>query len=160
MGERDACRARLDALDARFCVRRPLGVDRDQAPLGERRGARRERVDVRVQRSWVVPFAIDGDRPAGPEEPRDERVTEERGGGEVVDLPPHGGADQQRVDQVVRVVDAEEHRAGVGHPLGMAWVHRLEEEPEPEASGRADEPVEPIHPILRGPGVERRGQGV
>src|SRR2546428_9119908 len=31
-------------------------------------------------------------------------------------------------------------RSRVGHALGVAHVHGLEEEPEPEAGGRADEP--------------------
>src|SRR5439155_20830017 len=57
--------------------------------------------------AWIVLPAVHGDRPAGPEEDRDEPATEEPGDGEVVDLPPDGGADQQRVDEVVRVVDAD-----------------------------------------------------
>jgi len=39
-----------------------------------------------------------------------ERVAEERGGGEVVHLPREHRPSAQRVDQVVRMVDAEEHR--------------------------------------------------
>src|SRR5438445_5417473 len=74
-------------------------------------------------------------------------------------LFPYTTLFQQRVDEVVRVVDAEEHGTRVGHALGVAHVHGLEEEPEPEAGGRADEPVKPVSPLPRGPCVERRGHG-
>src|SRR5206468_4432370 len=157
--ERDARRARLDAPDARLCVRRPLRVDRDDAALGERVGTRRERVGVLLHAVRIVLPAVDGDRPAGPEKRRDESAVEEPGGGKVVDLPPDSRSDEQRVDEIVRVIDAEEHRAGVGHALGMAHVHRLEEEPEPETADRADDPVHALPPILRGRPVERRGHG-
>src|SRR5437870_12461014 len=56
-----------------------------------------------------------------------------------------GAADQQRVDEVVGVVDAEEHGAVGGDALGVADVHRSEEEPEPEARDRAHGAIEAVH---------------
>src|SRR5207244_12489978 len=82
-------------------------------------------------------------------EARDERVLEEGGGGEVVHLAPHGSADDERVDEVVGVVDAEEHRPLMGHALRTAHVDRLEEEPQPEPRDRAHGPVEAVHALRR-----------
>jgi hypothetical protein len=57
-----------------------------------------------------------GITPQGDEESRNERVAEERGGREVVYLPLEHRSDEQRIDQVVRMVDAEEHRTRARHP--------------------------------------------
>src|SRR3989441_5896324 len=134
--ERDASGARLDALDARLRVRRPLRVDRDDAALGERVGTRRECVGVLLRCSgvrqaganrgwpttgaWIVLPAVDGDRPAGPEEASDEPATEEPGGGEGAGLPPDGGADPQRAREVVRGVAGDGHETRHRHAFGGA----------------------------------------
>ena len=66
----------------------------------------------------------------------DQPMTEHRRRGEEVDLPPERRRNDQGVDQVVRVVEAEEHRAG-RDVLRVADVDALEAEPEPEPD---DEP--------------------
>ena len=89
-----------------------------------------------------VLLPVHGNGPAREQEARDERVPEEGRGGEEVHLPIERGGDQQRVDEVVRVIDAEEHRPRLGHPVGVAHVHRLEEEPDAEAGQRPHRGVE------------------
>jgi hypothetical protein len=61
-----------------------------------------------------------------------------------VDLAGQHGAHQQRVDQVVRVVDAEEDRPSGGHALGVPDLDGLEEEPQPESCDPPDGGVEAV----------------
>jgi len=147
--ERDARGARLDALNAGLGVGRALGIDRDERVVLEAGRTRRECVAILVHLPGIVLLAVDGDGAGGEQEARDERVAEEGGGGEVMDLAPHGGADDERVDEVVGVIDAEEHRPLAGHALRVSHVDRLEEEPEPEPRDGAHRAVEAIHALPR-----------
>ena len=106
-----------------------------------------------------------------PQARRKRRITaiaEQRGRGQVVDLAGEHGAHQERVDQVVRVVDAEEHGPAARDDVRAADVHPLPEEPHPEAADEPDAPVEPVaaargeldrRHLLREEAVERRGEG-
>src|SRR5919106_1320437 len=71
-------------------------------------------------------FPVDRNHSEGDEEPCDERVAEERGGGEVVHLP-------------------REHRPRGRYPLGVANLDALEEEPDPEPRDRPHDGVEGVH---------------
>src|SRR6185369_13715085 len=84
-----------------------------------------------------------------------EGLAEERGRGEVMHLAANDGANEERVDEVVRMIDAEEHRSRRGHVLGMVHVDGLEEEPQPELRDRAHAAVEAIHTV-RSHAVESR----
>ena len=61
-----------------------------------------------------------------------------------MDLAPEHGPDQQRVDEIVRMIDAEQHGTYAGDTLGMSYVHRLEEEPHPEARDGPDASIEGV----------------
>src|SRR5216110_2880354 len=76
------------------------------------------------------------------EKPGDERVAEERGGGEVVHLPREHRPHEQRVDQVVRVVDAEENRTHARYALAVPDLDALEKEPDPEPRDHPHDGVE------------------
>ena len=149
--QRDARGACLELLHARLRVRGPLRIDGDQRAVPEGGRARGEGLRVLVGRGVrsLVLLSPHGDGAGRAEEARDERVLEEGGGGEVVHLAPHGSADDERVDEVVGVVDAEEHRPLMGHALRTAHVDRLEEEPQPEPRDRAHGPVEAVHALRR-----------
>ena len=69
-----------------------------------------------ARRGILLP--VHGDGAAREQEACDERVPEERGGGQEVHLSLQRGGHQERVDEVVRVIDAEEHRPDVGDPVG------------------------------------------
>src|SRR5213592_2210657 len=69
-------------------------------------------------------------------------------------------ADQQRVDEIVGMVDAKEHGPDGGHTLGVPHVHRAEKEPEPEAPDGAHGAVEAVHRVAPHPGVESRAHGI
>jgi len=64
-------------------------------------------------------------------------MTKHRRRGEEVDLPLERCRNDQGIDQVVWMVDAEEHRAVSRDVLRMPYVDGLEAEPEPEPN---DEP--------------------
>ena len=102
VAERDPRRARLDPLYVRLRVGGAFGVDGDEPPAVECLVTRREHLHVAVRLVRVVRLPVDGNHPQGVEEPRDEPVAEERGGGEVVHLPREHRPHEQRVDQVVR----------------------------------------------------------
>src|SRR5205823_15006141 len=132
------------------------GRERPRVPL---RPGRRVREAGAARGRWVL-LPVDRDRAARREEAPDNPVPEQRRGREVVDLAGQGSANQQRVDEVVRVVDAEEYRTPLGHAFRMADIDGLEEEPEPKARDGADGPVEPVRAVPRGGGVERDAHGV
>ena len=155
--EGDARGARLDALHARLGVRGPFRVDRDEPSGGQRVEARRERRDVLVHLVGIVLTPVDGDGAHAEEKPREELVAEERGRGEVVDLARHHGPHDERVDEVVRVVDAEQHGAPRRDTLAVPDAHAPEEEPDPETRDPTDERVRAIHAVAREP--RRRGDG-
>jgi hypothetical protein len=87
VAERDPRRARLDPLQVCLRAGGTFRIDGDEPPAVECLGAPRERLHVAVYLVRVVRLPVDGNHPQGDEEPRDERVAEERGGGEVVHLP-------------------------------------------------------------------------
>jgi hypothetical protein len=64
-----------------------------------------------------------------------------------VDLPPEHCCDDQGIDQVVRVVDAEEHRVNGRDALRVPDVDRLEAEPEPEANDEPHGGIETVRGI-------------
>jgi len=74
----------LDSLHVRLRVGNALRVDGDEPPVIECLMTRREHFQVTPHLVRVVRLEIHGNHPQGREEPRDERVAEERGGGEVV----------------------------------------------------------------------------
>ena len=113
--QRDARGAGLDALDAALRMGRALRVDPDELPPLEGAEAGGEGIGVPVHLVGIVLLAVDRDRPAGGEEAGHQRIAEQGGGRQVVHLPGQDPADQQGVDQVVGVVDAEEHRARGRH---------------------------------------------
>src|ERR671919_19722 len=90
-------------------------------------------------------FPVDRNHSEGDEEPCDERVAEERGGGEVVHLPREHRPREQRIEQVIRMVDAKQHRTRGRYPLGVANLDALEEEPDPEPRDRPHDGVEGVH---------------
>ena len=73
------------------------------------------------------------------------RVAEERGGSEVVHLPREHRPYEQRVDQVVRMVDAEQHRTHGRYPLRVPDLDALEEKPDPEPRDHPDDDIEGVH---------------
>src|SRR6267378_6999366 len=87
VAERDPRGARLDPLHVRRRAGGALGIDGDEPLAFECLVARREHLRVAVQLVRVVRLQVDGNHPQGDEEPRHERIAEERGGGEVVHLP-------------------------------------------------------------------------
>ena len=143
--ERDPRRAGLDALHARFRVCRAFGIDRDELAGGERVGDSGERLDVLVHLRRVVLPPVDRNDAHRAQEAAEQRVPEERRRREVVNLARHGGTDHERVDEVVRMVDAEQDGARPRHALGMAHARAPEEEPEPEAREAAHERVAAVH---------------
>src|SRR5205823_890819 len=145
--ERDAGRSGLDALHPRLRVGRALGIDPDESPALERFEARAKGVRVLVHLARAILPSMNRDGATGRQEPRDQRVPEQLRRGEVVDLAAKHGSDEERVDQVVRVVDAEEYRAGRRHVDGAAHLDALPEEPEPEASDRPHGGVEWVDPF-------------
>jgi len=142
VAERDPRRARLDPLHARLRAGGAFGIDGDDPPAVERLVTRRERLDVAVHLVGVVRLPVDGNHPQGEEKPGDERVAEERGGGEVVHLPREHRPHEQRVDQVVRVVDAEENRTHARYALAVPDLDALEKEPDPEPRDHPHDGVE------------------
>ena len=81
------------------------------------------------------------------QEARDQWITEHRRRGEEVDLPPERCRHDQGIDQVVWMVDAEEHRAVGRDPLGVPEVDGFEEEPEGETNDEPHGGIESVHPI-------------
>jgi len=160
VAERQARGAGLDALHAPLGVRGALGIDGDQPAVAEGLEACREGAEVLVHFVWVVLLAVHRDRPARVEKPSGEGVAEERRRREVVDLPPERAAHQQRVDEIVGMVDAKEYRPDGGHALGVPHVHRAEKEPEPEAPNGAHGAIEAVHRVAPHPGVEGRAHGI
>ena len=65
-------------------------------------------------------------------------------------LAGEDGADQQRVDQVIGVVDSQEYGPVDRDAFEMTHVHTLEEEPQPEAADGTEPPVEAVHCVARG----------
>jgi hypothetical protein len=164
VAERDPRGARLDPLHVHVRAGGALGIDGDEPLAFECLVARREHLRVAVQLVRVVRLQVDGNHPQGDEEPRHERIAEERGGGEVVHLPREHRPDEQRVDQVVRMVDAEEYGAHARHPLRMPHLDALEEEPDPEPRDHPDNGVEGVHctphPVLvRAARLQHRDHG-
>ena len=157
VAERDARRARPDALHARLGVRGALGIDGHDLVVGEGAMAGREHGAVGVFVHGLAPHgilaSIHRDGAGGEEEAGQQPLAEERRGREIVDLARHHRTDQERVDQVVRMVDAEEHGPGRRHTLGVAYVDAPEEEPHPEAREATQRRVEAIG----GGGGRRRG---
>ena len=149
VAERDPCRARLDPLHARLRVGGAFGIDGDEPAAVEGLMARRERLHVPIHRVGIVLFPVDGDHTGCDEEPRDERFTKEGGGREIVHLPREHRPHQQRVDQVVRMVDAEEHGPRQGHSLRVPDLDALEEEPYPESRDGPHERIEAVHRLGR-----------
>ena len=147
VAERDARRAGLDALHARLGVRGALGVDRDHAALVEGPVARVEDVGVAVHLVGIVLLAIDRDRARRAQKAREEGIAEERRRGQVVDFPRHDRAHQHRVDEVVRMIHAEEHGTPLGHALAMVGVDALEQEPHPEPRDPPDRLIEAVHVV-------------
>ncbi len=152
VAERDPRGARLDPLHVRHRAGGAFRINGDEPPARQGLVARREHRRVPVQLVRVGRLQVDGNHPQGDEEPRDERIAEERGGGEVVHLPREHRPHEQRVDQVVRMVDAKEHRTHAWHPLRVPDLDALEEEPDPESRDHPDDGVErvhcPPHPVL------------
>ena len=64
-----------------------------------------------------------------------------------VDLPGKDAADEQGIDQVVGMVDAEEDGSAGRDPLGPDHRDILEEEPDPDAANQSDEGGEPVHAL-------------
>src|SRR4029453_5325875 len=145
IGERDPRRARLDPLHVRLRTGDTFGIDGDEPPAVECLVTRREHFEVAVHPVRVVRLPEDGNHTQRDEEPRGKRVAEERGGGEIVHLPREDNPHEQRVDQVVRMVDAEEHRTDARYPLGVPDLDALEEEPDPESREQPDDGIEGIH---------------
>ena len=125
-------------------MRGALGIDPDDVPAREGIPARRARVGVLVHLVGIVLLPVHRYGSAGAEKPRHDGIAEERSGGEVMDLAREHGADEQRIDQVVGMVHAQEHGAARGDLLPAPDVHLLEEEPDPEAADETDDRVEPI----------------
>src|SRR6185295_1415252 len=142
--ERDARGTGPDPLDAALGMGRALRVDADEPSALEGPEAGGERVRVAIHLAGIVLLAVDGDRPAGGEEAGHQGIAEQGRGRQVVDLPREDAADQQGVDQVVRVVDAEEHGARGRHQVRPDNVDVLEEEPEPEPANPTDHRIKPI----------------
>ena len=147
MAQRDAGRAALDALDARLGMRRAFGIDRNEATALERLETGGKCFRIRIHPVRVVLLPAHGDRPARTQETGDQWVTEHRRGGEEVDLPPERCRDDQGIDQVVRVIDAEEHRAVGRDALRMPDVNGLEAEPEPEPNDEPHGSIEAVRGI-------------
>ena len=167
VGEGDAGRARLDPLHPGLRVRRALGVDGDHAARVEGGVAGGEGVRVAIHLVRVVLPPVHGDGSCRVQEARHERIAKQRGGGHVVHLAREHGRHDQRVDEVVGMVAAEEHGAAGGHALEVAHVDALEEEPQPEAPDGADDAVEAIDrlggrptPLRRGERGSTRGRGL
>ena len=153
--ESDPRRARLDSLDASLGVRGALGIDREHVAGGESLTGRGERLGVAIGPVRVVLPPVDGDGAGAGQEAGEDRVPEERGVGEVVDLPWQCRRDQERVDQVVGMVDAEENGAPRRDAPCLAHGHLAEEEPDPEARREPQEGVE----AARWLGVLAHGRG-
>jgi hypothetical protein len=147
VAQRDAGGAALDALDVRLGMRRAFGVHRNEAAALERLEAGGKCFRIRVHLVRVVLLPVHGDRPARTQETGNQWVAEEPRRGEVVDLPLERGPDDQRIDQVVRVVDAEEHRARGRDALGVPDVDGLEAEPEPEPNDEPHGGIEAVRGI-------------
>ena len=147
VAQRDAGRAALDALDARLGMRRAFGVDRNEAAAPERLEAGGKCFRIRVHLVRVVLLPANGDRPARTQEAGDQWVTEHRRRGEEVDLSAERCRDDQGIDQVVRVVDTEEHRAVGRDALGVPDVDGLEAEPEPEPNDQPHGGIEAVRGI-------------
>src|SRR5216684_1063403 len=128
-------------------MRRPLRIDGHEPPAGQRDHGRLECPRVLVHLAGVVLAPVEGNGPAGLEKFPDEGIAEEGGRGEVVHLALHHRAHEERIDEVVRVVDAEEDGAGPGDALGMPHVDGAEEEPDPEAAKEPHEGIEAV-PLL------------
>src|SRR5215831_763911 len=169
--------AGLDPLHAHLGVRRALGIDRDEPAFGEGLEARLEGVRVLVRccsgghkpassggwpakGGWVVLFPIDGDRAARAQKSSDEAISEQRGGREVMNLAWDRAAHQERVDEVVGMVDAKKHRPVGRHALRVSDVDGPEEEPEPEAPDGAHGAIEGIHRVGPRAGGDGRGHGM
>jgi len=158
VAQREAGRTALDALDGGLGMRRAFWVDRDEAAAVERLEAGGKCLRIRVHLGRVVLLAAHGDRPARTQETGGQPMTKHRRGGEEVDLSPERRRNDEGVDQVVRVVDAEEHWTVGRDVLRVPDVDGLEAEPEPEPN---DEPYGGIETV-RGLGcrarLSRRGE--
>ena len=153
--ERDPGRARLDALHAGLGVGGALGIDRQQVALGQRPTGGGEGLGIPVRPVGGLLAPVDGDGTGPGQEAGEDRVAEERRVGEVVDLARERHRDEERVDQVVGMVDAEEHGAPRRDASRLAHGHLAEEEPDPEARREPQEGVEAAH----GLGVLAHGRG-
>ncbi len=107
--ERDAGSAGLDPLNPRLGVGGAFRIDGDHVTAVEGGVAGGEGVHVAIHLVGIVLTAVHGDGTGCPEKAGQERIPEERGRGQVVHLAGEDGADQQRIDQVIGVIDAEEH---------------------------------------------------
>ncbi len=125
-------------------------IDGDHVTAVEGGVASGEGVHVAIHLIGIVLTAVHGDGADCPEEAGQERIPEERGRGQVVHLAGEDGADQQRVDQVVGVIDTQEYGPVDGDAFEMTHVHALEEEPQPEAADGTEPPVEAVHGVARG----------
>jgi hypothetical protein len=143
----DAGGAGLDALHPGLGVGGALRVDADQVALTQRGEAGLEHLHVAIHAVWVVLPAIDGDGAARSEKAPDQGVAEERGRGQVVNLARDGRAHHQGVDEIVGVVDAQQHGSNGRHPFGVAHVDRPKQEPQPEARDQAHGCVEGVGAI-------------
>jgi hypothetical protein len=150
IAQRDPRRARLDPLHVRLGPRGAFGINCDEPPAVKRLVTRREQLPVAVSSVRVVRSPVHGNHAQCNEEPRAEAVPEERGGGKVVHLARDDRAHEQRIDQVVRVIDAEQHRTRKRYALQMPDLHALEEEPDPESRDHPHDGVEGIHARLGG----------
>ena len=136
-------------------MRGALGVDREHTAGGERLPGRGEGLRVAIRPVRVVLAPVDRNGAGTGQETGEDRVPEERGVGDVVDLSRQGRRDQEGVDQVVGMVDAEEHRAPRWDAPCLAHGHLAEEEPDPEARREPQEGVK----AARGLGMLAHGRG-
>src|SRR5262249_41137729 len=115
--------------------------------------ARREGIRVLVRPggiaggTGIVLLPVHGHCAAGRQKACDDRVPEQGRRRQVVDLAREDGANDERVDEVVRVVDAEEYRPPRGDSLGRVHVDALPEEPEPEARGAPHHHIEGVDAV-------------
>ena len=145
VAERDPRRPRLDLLPVRLRAGGALGVDGNEPSAVEGRLARGEHLHVALSPASIVRPPVHRNRSERQQGPRDDGIAKEPSGREVLHLPWEQRSHEQRVDQVVRVVDAEQHRTRARDPFGVPDLDALEEEPHPEARHHPHDGIERVH---------------
>jgi hypothetical protein len=154
--EREPRGAGLELRELRLVVRDALGEDADRPAVLEHAKHRLERgvVDaleiggvagLRLRRCWSLAIVLDAPRERHRAEAAEhgahEAALEQRVLRGEVDLPAAGRDDQDRIDQRVRVITREQHRAGGGHVLEPDDLDLAKEYPGDHAEEPRQDPV-------------------